>query len=188
MSPASRRLLSVLTGALVAALVVACGGPVPETGSPVTPSPTSSAVAPTPVSTDGPAASPPPSVVVSERACSLLNVEAVETAVGVAGLTARPEPGDVNSGICSYAAGDRIVAQTSLGLTGAQATLDVHAGESVPVPGLGDAAIWVDSIDTLYVRVGDSAVGIKLLAAVVAPDTIQAKAMTLARAAIARLP
>lgn len=198
MGTRSARVRAVLAALLIT--VVGCGDPAPSRSATsatpaiaqstartaVTPLPTLPA-SPTPISTDGPGASPSYDPALGRQACELIDVETVATVLGVAGLTSRGVSGDADTGICSYSAGGRTVALVPLSVSGGVVDLAVYASESVSVPDLGDSAIWVDSIGVLLIRVGDRAVGIQVLMPTVPPDEIQAKSIILGRAAIDRL-
>ena len=148
----------------------------------------SSAIAPTASAPASPSVSPSPASV-GDQACSLAAVETVETLVGVPDLTSRAEPGgDATTGTCSFVAGDRVVASVSLALSGADAAFAKYAGSSAPVTGVGDAAIWVNSMNSLFVRVSDRVIGIQLLPTIVPPDEIQTKSIVLGRSAADHLP
>jgi len=191
-----------LRGLLIALLAsaVGCGSPVPSgsatadaiTNTPGT-SPTTAATPPTPppsptfISSDGPGASQSYDPVYGQVACTLVDVETVEAVVGIAALTSFGVSQDADSGACMYRASDQIVARVTYSASRVAARFDAHAGMSEPVDDIGDAAIWVDIPGFLYVRVGSRAVGIQLTQTVVSPDELQAKSITLGRAAIAGL-
>lgn len=124
----------------------------------------------------------------SVQLCLKLPVADVEAALDVSGLVARPRPGDANEGSCSYLSGDRAVALTSWVATGARKVITSFGDSAEPVPGLGDAAIWVDSIATLYIRKGTALMGIVIpVAGPVAPEDLKDASITLGQAAAGRL-
>jgi len=125
---------------------------------------------------------------VSGMLCDVLTVGQVGDVMGVGTLKVRREPGDQTAGSCSYLAGDRIVAATSYLVSGAAQAFDGYKGESEAVAGLADGAIWVPRVHTLFIRNGDSMMGIQLLDTIVPADEIKAKSVALGTAAAARLP
>jgi hypothetical protein len=164
----------------------------PETSSspsPATPAPTPTPT-PTPAPTPGPTPTPKPTAKssgnVSVDLCAKLTVAEVAAAVGVTPLTARPEPGDKQSGSCMYVSGDRAVAATSFLVSGGKQAMNVLAGQGEPVANLGDAALWIADRQTLYVRKGDSVMTIKLTPTIVPADQVKAKTVGLGRTAAPR--
>jgi hypothetical protein len=196
------RARGVVLSAAMTLLLGACGptpSPTPSgsTGTPSTtePSPSVSAppVAPTSVpstpASAAPTATPPPASAgptpsagsgdLSADLCTKLTTDEVAAATGAGSLTTRPEPGDAQTGACSYLAGDRAVAATMYLASGGKLGMDAMASQSEPVAGLGDAAIWVPATSALYIRKGDAVVRIQLLPSIIAPEEIKATTVAL---------
>jgi hypothetical protein len=181
------------------------GSSAPATVVPATPSPsptptaatepsTRPSAAPTrsPTTTPIKTATPKPSASAGSRntskvLCAKLTADEVGAALVLDGLTVRPEQGDAAGGRCSYLSGDRAVATTSWLTSGASLALQGFAGQSEPVAGIGDAAVWVPSTSTLYIRKGDSLMAIQLLSSIVPPDQIKAQTIGLGKIAAGRL-
>ena len=95
-------------------------------------------------------------------ACALLSAQDVQTALGVAGLTAKPFPGATTSH-CSYQTADgKTVAATSYApdSPGFVDTYKTVEG-AILIPGVGDGAVLVGPI--LYVQKGNAMFGFQLV-------------------------
>ncbi len=173
-------------------VVVPSPASVPPSGS-ASPSPSASlasvapSASPTSLITPRPTATPT-SGDLSVQLCAKLPVTDVEAVLNVSGLTVRPEPADGGRGSCTYLSGDRAVAATSWITTGARTVIASFGNSAESIPGLADAAIWVDSISTLYIRKGTGLMGIAIaVAGPVAREDLRDACIVLGQAAAGRL-
>ena len=124
----------------------------------------------------------------AQDACGLATVDEVSAALGTDVVTATSVSGDATSAYCNYTAADGSVSLAISVLRGQAFVYDSYANSSgsISVPGVGDAAT-VTSQGVLFVKSGDTVVGIQPLTEFDSPQDLIAAMTPLAQALTSRL-